>query len=261
VILPRDEAGSGPAVVLLHAGIADRRMWSGQLDILAAAGHRAVALDLQGFGEALLLPEPQAPWQDVIETLDELELERVALVGSSFGGLIAQRVAFLAPERISRLALISSPVEGLEPSERLQAAWEREEEAHEAGDLDAAVAAVVEAWTLRDAPAALRESVAEMQRRTFEVQAGADELDEAPDPLAEGPEPLSRLTVPVLLAVGELDMSDFHEAASVLGAILPHARRETIAGAGHLAPMEQPAAFNELLLNFLADPGEATLPT
>jgi pimeloyl-ACP methyl ester carboxylesterase len=64
-----------------------------------------------------------------------------------------------------------------------------------------------------------------------------------------------------LLAVGELDMSDFHAAADVLGAILPDARRETIAGAGHLAPMEQPAAFNELLLDFLAGQGEDTLPT
>jgi pimeloyl-ACP methyl ester carboxylesterase len=261
VILPRDEDGSGPAVVLLHAGIADRRMWSEQIDVLARTGLRAIALDLQGFGDAPLLSGPQAPWQDVIETLDELELEQVALVGCSFGGLIAQRIAFIAPERISRLALISSPVDGIEPSERLRAAWEREEEAHEAGDIEAAVRAVVEAWTLPDAAAALRESVAEMQRRIFEVQAGVDELDEASDPLADGPDGLGRLTVPVLLAVGELDMSDFHEAADVLGAILPGARRETIAGAGHLAPMEQPMAFNELLLDFLADRGEDTLPT
>jgi pimeloyl-ACP methyl ester carboxylesterase len=261
VILPRDEAGSGPAVVLLHAGIADRRMWAAQMPVLADAGHRAVALDLQGFGDAPPPAGPQAPWQDVIETLDDLGLEQVALVGCSFGGLIAQRVAFLAPERISRLALVSSPVEGIEPSERLEAAWEREEEALEAGDLEAAVAAVVEAWTLPGAPAALREAVAEMQRRTFEVQAGIDELDEAPDPLADGPDALGGLTVPVLLAVGEHDMSDFHEAADVLGAILPDTRRETIDGAGHLAPMEQPAAFDALLLDFLADRGEGALPT
>jgi pimeloyl-ACP methyl ester carboxylesterase len=261
VILSRDEAGSGPVVLLLHAGVTDRRMWSGQLDVLAAAGHRAIAVDLQGFGDAPLLPGPQAPWQDVIETIDDLGLERVALVGCSFGGLIAQRVAFLAPQRISRLALISSPVEGLEPSERLRAAWAREEDALEAGDLEGAVAAVVEAWTLPDAPSSVRDAVAAMQRRTFEVQAGVGELPEAPDPLADGPDALGRLTMPVLLAVGEHDMSDFHQAVAVLAAILPHARREVIPGAGHLAPLEQPAAFVELLLDFLADHGEQTLPT
>ena len=54
--LPHDEAGDGPAVVLLHAGIADRTMWSEHLDSLAAAGFRVIAPDLPGFGEA-----PQAP--------------------------------------------------------------------------------------------------------------------------------------------------------------------------------------------------------
>jgi pimeloyl-ACP methyl ester carboxylesterase len=50
VTLPHDEAGSGPAVVLLHAGVADRTMWSEHLEHLADAGYRAVAMDLPGFG-------------------------------------------------------------------------------------------------------------------------------------------------------------------------------------------------------------------
>ncbi len=51
-MLPYDEAGSGPVVVLIHAGIADRTMWSDHLEPLAAAGYRAVAVDLPGFGKA-----------------------------------------------------------------------------------------------------------------------------------------------------------------------------------------------------------------
>ncbi len=51
-LLPHDELGSGPALVLLHAGIADRRMWSEHLAPLAEAGYRAIAIDLPGFGEA-----------------------------------------------------------------------------------------------------------------------------------------------------------------------------------------------------------------
>jgi pimeloyl-ACP methyl ester carboxylesterase len=51
----------------------------------------------------------------------------------------------------------------------------------------------------------------------------------------------------VVIAVGEHDMPDFHAAADEWAAELPDARRVTIAGAGHLAPLEQPEAFRELL--------------
>jgi len=60
-------------------------------------------------------------------------------------------------------------------------------------------------------------------------------------------------TLPVLAAAGELDMPDFRDGAEVLAAQLPDARRVDIAGAGHLAPLEQPDAFRELLLGYLAD--------
>lgn len=120
--LPHDEAGSGPAVVLLHAGIADRTMWSGHLERLAGAGHRAVAVDLPGFGEAPAAPDEQAPWADVLRTMDDLSIERAALVGNSFGGAVALRVALVAPSRVWALALVSAPAPALEPSPELLAA-------------------------------------------------------------------------------------------------------------------------------------------
>src|SRR4029079_10047889 len=98
---PRSEMGDGAALFLLHAGIADRRMWDEHLEPLAAAGHRVVAVDLPGFGEAALEREPVAHWEDGLETMEALEIERASLVGSSFGGAVALRVAALHPERIS----------------------------------------------------------------------------------------------------------------------------------------------------------------
>ncbi len=153
--LPYDEAGSGPVIVLLHAGVADRTMWREHLEPLAAAGYRVIALDLPGFGEAHVPPGAQAPWNDVLETMNVLGVERAALVGNSFGGAVALRVAAVAPVAASALALISTPPPDLEPSPELQAAWEAEEAALERGE--AAVQAVVDAWTLPDAPAELRE--------------------------------------------------------------------------------------------------------
>ena len=216
-------------VVLLHAGVADRSMWSDHLPPLADAGFRAVALDLPGFGEAPVGQGEQAPWADVLATMD----------------------AVVAPERVSALVLVSTPAPGIEPSAQLEAVWKAEEAALERGDIDGAVRAVVTAWTLPDAPAALRDRVAAMQRRAFALQGDAGPVSEAPDPLDDDPEVLASIAVPALVAVGETDLEDFHTGAEVLSQTLPRSRSVTIAGAGHLAPLETPERFRELLLEFL----------
>jgi pimeloyl-ACP methyl ester carboxylesterase len=243
VPLPNDEAGDGPALILLHAGIADRTMWAEHLEPLAAPGRHVVAPDLPGFGEAPVAAR-DAPWDDVLDTLDALGIERATFVGNSFGGAVALRVAAIAPERVAMLVLVSAPPPDLDPSPRLRAAWEAEEEALERGDVDAALAAVVDAWTLPDAPQALRERVAAMQRRAFELQLAAPEPADCPDPLDE----TRTLDVPALVAAGEHDMPDFQGPM----AALPHARQVVIEGAGHLAPLETPEAFRALLLDLLA---------
>ena len=249
-MLPFDEAGDGPAVVLLHAGVADRRMWRDQLDPIAAAGYRVIAPDLPGFGDAPVPPGEQAPWIDVLATIDAAGIERAALVGNSFGGAVALRVAAVAPERLWALALVSAPPPDLEPSTELRAAWKAEEAALERGDIDAAAEAVAGAWVMPGAPPAVREQIVSMQRRAFEVQVDAPEAPEAPDP-AEDLAALTRIRVPSLVAVGERDMSDFRDGAQRMAGALPSARHAVIAGAGHLAPLEAPESFRELVMTFL----------
>jgi pimeloyl-ACP methyl ester carboxylesterase len=246
-MLPYDEAGSGPAVILLHAGVADRSMWSDLLPALAQEGFRAVAVDLPGFGDAPVAPGAQAPWNDVLATMNELGIERAAIVGNSFGASVALRVAVIAPARVSALVLVSTPMPG-EPSERLAAAWEAEGEAMERGDVDAAVEAVAEAWTQ---PGPVRERVAVMQRRAFELQLAAGDVEDAPDPVEEDPESLTRVDMPVLVAAGAEEMPDFLAAAETLARVVPGARSVVIEGAGHLAPLEAPEAFRDLLAEHL----------
>jgi 3-oxoadipate enol-lactonase len=250
-VLPYDEAGSGDVVLLIHAGVADRSMWREHVEWLAQAGFRAVAVDLPGFGAAVVEDGPQAPWDDVLRTLRGLDIACAALVGNSFGAAVALRAAAVAPAAVSALVLISPPPLVLDPSPALRLAWEAENAALEHGDIDGAVAAVVEAWTQPRAPEALRERVASMQRRAFELQAAAGEVQEAPDPLEQHPEVLAGLQIPALLAAGEHDMADFRDAAEQLAEALPLARHTVIRGAGHLAPLEAPGEFKQLLLDFL----------
>lgn len=254
MILSWDESGSGPAIVLLHAGIADRTMWASHMPALAAAGLRVVAPDLPGFGQSPPATDAQAPWSDVLDTMDVLRIDRAIVVGSSFGGAVALRVAAVAPDRVAALVLVSAPAPGVDPSQRLLAAWDAEESALERGDVDAAVEAVLDAWLLPGAPPAMRERVAIVQRRAFELQMAADDVPEAPDPLEDRSEALADIAAPALVLVGEHDMPDFHESAQLLGRTLPHARTETISAAGHLAPLERPETFARLLLAFVGDP-------
>ncbi len=227
-------------------------MWAEHLRPIADAGYRVVAMDLPGFGEAPPARE-EAPWADVLETMDALKIDRAALVGNSFGGAVALRVAVVAPERAVAIALLSAPPPDLRPSAELQAAWEAEESALQRGDIEAAVVAVLDAWILPDAPAPLRDRVAAMQRQAFEVQAAAAAMNEVQDPIEAHPGALGTLGTPALVAAGELDMPDFRLGAEALAQRLAHARHAVIAGAGHLAPLDQPEAFRELILGFLRE--------
>jgi pimeloyl-ACP methyl ester carboxylesterase len=198
-------------------------MWTEHLRPVADAGYSAVAVDLPGFGEAPVVQDEDAPWIDVLLTMDALGIGRATLVGNSFGGAVAQRVASLAPERIVSLALISSPASGIERSRALEAAAQAEETALDDGDIEAAVEAVLAAWMLPNAPAQLRDRVARMQRRAFELQADADWGPEAFDPVKHDLDALSRVDASVAVVVGEHDMQDFHAAADALVRALPNA--------------------------------------
>ena len=249
MVLPHDDVGAGPDVVLLHAGVADRGMWSDLLDPVADAGFRVVALDLPGFGEARGAGSPDGPWADVVETMDELAIDDAAVVGVSYGGMVAQRLAYVSPDRVSALVLVSTPVPGHSFSAELIAAQSREEAAFEDEDLDGAVAAVLDTWTRPDMPD-VRSRVETMQRRAYELQSRAEDAD-PDDPLDEDPAPLAKIVAPTLVINGNLDWDDFRTAGDALVQVLPDARQITLQGAGHLAPLERPDDFREALISFL----------
>jgi pimeloyl-ACP methyl ester carboxylesterase len=100
-------------VLLLHAGIADSRMWRPQVETLESAGYRVLAPDLRGFGERRLDPVPFLHRRDVEAVLDG----PVAIVGSSLGGRVALELALARPELVERLVLIAPGLPGWEWAE------------------------------------------------------------------------------------------------------------------------------------------------
>jgi len=153
-----DVAGTGPALVLLHSTVCDRRMWDPQWPVLAEAGYRVVRCDFRGFGAT---PVPSAPYNDaddVLSLADELDLGPMALVGASSGGEVALEIAARRPRRVTALALVSAGMPGHEPTDELRGFWQREGELIEAGDIAGAVELNVATWLGPEADEATREA-------------------------------------------------------------------------------------------------------
>jgi pimeloyl-ACP methyl ester carboxylesterase len=106
-----EAAGEGPAVVLLHGGNLDRRLWDPQFLALARE-HRVVRYDLRGFGRSRDRDGPFQAHEDLRALLDMLGVPRASLVGLSGGGRIAIDFAFAYPDRVHRLVLAAPGLSG-----------------------------------------------------------------------------------------------------------------------------------------------------
>lgn len=237
----------GPAVVLLHSSVCDRRMWEPQWRPLVEAGFRVVRLDFRTCGDSPAAEAPYSDEGDVRALLDHLGIERAALVGSSYGGRVALHLAALHPERVASLFLLCPSRPGHEPSPELRKFGAAEDALLEVGDLAGAVELNVDTWLGPDADAAARDLVRAMQLRNFEVGLAVTEQHELPEP----PIDLAAVTAPLLALGGAHDVPDFRRIAAELPALVPGARHRELPWAGHLPSLERPDEVTGLLLDFL----------
>jgi 3-oxoadipate enol-lactonase len=234
-------------VLLLHAGIADSRMWAPQVPALEAAGHRVSAPDLPGYGETPLEPGTI----DYVEHVAALIDGPTAVVGASFGGLVELELAVARPELVERLVLVGSSIRGWEWSEPAQAGFAEEEAALEQGDLTGAAAQQARMWLADDADSTVRQLTEAMTLRAYELQLPHEDDVQASWPEPPAAERLADVGVRTLVIVGTEDADDIQAIARKLAAEIPGAQLATIAGAGHLPSLERPDEVNRLLLDFL----------
>lgn len=242
--------GDGAPVLLLHAGVADQRMWD-PVAALLVPRHRVVRYDMRGFGESRSRAGAFSPVADALAVLSELGIQRATVVGASYGGAVALELAAAAPERVETLVLLAPALPGHEWSSAFGDFAAREEEALARGDLDEAVELNLRMWV--DGPArgaaesdpGIRSLVADMQRRAFELQLADELADEEIDPPVSAR--LGALRTPALVMVGDRDVEDFERIAGRLAAELPAATLRRVPGAGHLLALERPKAVAEAI--------------
>jgi pimeloyl-ACP methyl ester carboxylesterase len=261
------DAGRGPAVVFIHGLLGSHRNWDHLLDALAAE-RRVVAPDLLGHGASAKpmgdysLSSHAATLRDL---LDHLGIASATLVGHSLGGGIAMQFAYLFPDRVDRLVLVSSGGLGRELSPVLRAAtlpgaewvlplvasrWVR----HRGEGLGRGLARVgIHAGS--DMAEACRglESLGDREsRRAFLATARA-----VIDPGGQTVNASSRLhaaaTVPTLLVWGARDRMIPAWHAVRAQQQIPGSRVEVFERAGHFPHLDEPERFAQVLSEFFND--------
>ncbi|QNP71730.1 alpha/beta hydrolase [Streptomyces roseirectus] len=250
--LAYDVTGDGPPLVLVHAGVADHRMWDGVTAALAER-YTVVRYDLRGFGES---EPPRGPFReadDLRRLLDHLGHGRVRLAGASWGARVALDFTLAHPSRVHALAMLAAPWPGFAWSEEMVAYDEAETTALDEGDVDGAVELNLDMWlrgparTWDEVEAGLADQLRAPMRTLLAHQGIVGRYSQGP-----GEGDLAGLDVRTLVGVGKLDIADFQEIARRYAQRIPGAEFVEFPTAAHLIAMDAPAEVAGVLGEFFA---------
>lgn len=255
------EGGSGAPLVLLHAFPFDRLLWAGLADTLAAR-RRVIAVDARGFGESAPAVGGRFSMDDLADDvaalLDALGLRRATLLGMSMGGYAALAFAARHGARLEGLILANTRA----APDTSEARRKREEAIAQCRQPDVGVPAYLAATLPRllspGAPPALCAHLrARAEDRADRLIAGIEALRDRPD----RSEVLPAIACPTLVIAGSADQVTPPAEMRAMADSIEGARYLAIAGAGHLAHVEVPGAFEAAVSSFLsALPPPGTLP-
>jgi len=248
-----DRSGKGFPLLLIHAGIADSRMWEPQAKAFANE-FDIIRPDMRGFGGSELPPAPYSTRADIIGLMDHLSVDRAHVVGCSMGGTVAIDMALEHPDRVAKLVLVGSGVSGSNLGQEDAALFADVEAADKAGDMEAVNRAEVRLWVdgprrpEGSAPAAVRELVLDMNGRSLDTDwASAEHQNLEPPAIGR----LHEIAAPTLVIVGDEDLPHAAANANVITSKIRGARTVVIKGAAHLPSLERPDEFNRVLRDFL----------
>lgn len=254
-----ERAGNGTPFVMIHAGIADCRMWDGEFNAFAAS-HHVLRFDMRGYGKSAPV-EGEFNLQDDLEALlAQLEIQSpIILMGCSMGGGLSIDFALSHPDRVAKLILVGSDPAGLE----LDAPWPddlfaQSEAAFKAGDVDRVVELDMRIWfdgigrSRKDVDARARRKAGAMARLVTEHELKGIGAHVRKTGARAAAERLRELAMPALIVIGENDLPYLKLAADYLVDKLPAASKLLIPDAGHLPNLEHPELFQTAAREFLA---------
>ena len=234
-----------PAVLLLHSLGTSAAIWNPILPALTE--FRVIRPDMRGHGHTATSPGPYSIdllAHDALAVLQHLDIHRVAVVGLSIGGLIAQQLAHLAPNRVTSLVLMDTAL-AIPPA----SLWSERAALVRSSGMVSVVDGVIARWLTPAAPA---HTVDQLRRMILATQpegyAACCEAIAAADLHMQS----ATISASTLIIVGADDPATPVASAEALRATIPGARLKIIPHASHIPTAEQPAAIAAALLRFLA---------
>ncbi|KQV84089.1 alpha/beta hydrolase [Rhizobium sp. Root1220] len=223
--------GSGPAVILLHGGLGNSGNWGHQIAALVASGWQVVVIDCRGHGRSTRDEQPfsyELMASDVLAVMDQLEIERAALIGWSDGACTALILADQQPHRVSGVFFFACC---MDPS----------------GTKPFVATPVIDRCFSRH-----RKDYAALSATPDQFDAFVEDVSRmmATEPNYSAND-LEGIKVPVAVVLGDGDEFIKREHIDYIAGAIPDARLIILPGVSHFAPLQRPEHFNREVLGFL----------
>ena len=224
--------GTGKPVILLHGGLGNSDNWGHQVSALSEGGYRVVLIDSRGHGRSTRDERPLSYAllaSDVLAVMDAEGIAAAPIVGWSDGAIVALRLAVAAPRRVSGVFFFGAAADTdgfrqMVPSAKLGRIFTRHIADYE------------------------RLSASSGGFRPFSEAVNAM-MHAQPATTAEQ---LAALTIPFAVVHAEHDEFVIREHSEYVAAAVPGARLTVLPEVSHFVPLQRPAAFNAVMLAFLA---------
>ena len=238
-----------PVVCLNHCFAADHGYWDAHLPALE--GFRVLRYDTRGHGDSDAPPGPytlEMLADDVARLCDVLGVDRVHFCGVSLGGQIAQTFALNHPQRVASLTIVNSTCEY--SAEQAQQ-WRARAELAQRGGMQAVHDALLARWFTDEAAQrkipGYRYMDAVLRRFTADSFSAASEAMCGLDTTAR----LAQIAVPSMVVATSDDPGASPEVSRKMARLIPDCELHWLEPASHLASLEHPERFNDLLRSFL----------
>lgn len=249
-----------PALLFIHAGVADSRMWQPQVEFFAN-DYCVVRYDTRGYGRTNTEDVEFSNRADAIAVLDHLGIDKAVLIGCSRGGQIAIDTALEYPNRVAALVPVCAGLSGydFQPSDSAKdlttgELFEQMELAESVKDFERLIDLEVHLWAdgagqpVGRAPAQVRALMREMIATAYRRAQPEGRAIPLQPPAAER---LSEINIPTLVVAGALDTSAVLEIAEYMRQHIAGAQKIVFDATAHVPSMEFPDQFNQALSAFL----------